>query len=374
MHTLSKRALGRLLTLAVPSLMTVFSACEQRAVPQAAEPPCFAVEFRLGDAPEVRTGTDASEPRTSGAQDRGTRATGVQPSEETQVNGWTLCVYRLSDGQLAAAGSAASSASVTRPLSAGAYRAVAVVNPPASFDASAFLTESALEGQTAFLADNARGALEMYGALSFTLGEGPASVAIQASRLVSKVLLRKVTLRLTDAGLAALPFTLDAVYLDNVPARTAWGEDPDYSGLDSDRARWYNAMGWHAPGSCTSPACPDALLGDRNIGAQIVQGCSHRTEYTYYSLPNPTPASADTREATWAKRATRLVIEARIGSQTQYYVASLPEMARNHSYVIEEAVITGLGAADPETETPNSLALLFSVADDGWEDGGTIIL
>jgi hypothetical protein len=49
-------------------------------------------------------------------------------------------------------------------------------------------------------------------------------------------------------------------------------------------------------------------------------------------------------------------------------------MARNHSYVIEEAVITGLGAADPETETPNSLELLFSVSDDGWEDGGTVIL
>jgi hypothetical protein len=159
-----------------------------------------------------------------------------------------------------------------------------------------------------------------------------------------------------------------------VPSRTAWGADPDFSGLDSDRGRWYNAMGWHAPGSCTSPACPDALLGDRNIGAQIAQGGSHRTEYTYYSLPNPTPAAEDTREAAWAKRATRLVIEARIGSQTQYYVASLPEMARNHSYVIEEAVITGLGAADPETETPNSLALLFSVSDDGWEDGGTIIL
>ena len=363
MHTLSKRALGRLLTLAIPFLMTVFSACERRAVPQEAEPPCFAVEFRLEDVPEARA---------PGAQT--TRATGVQASEETQVNGWTLCVYRLSDGQLAAAGSAASSASVTRPLSAGTYRAVAVVNPPASFDPSAFLTEGALEGQTAFLADNARGALEMYGALSFTLGEGPASVAIQASRLVSKVLLRKVTLRLTDVGIAALPFTLDAVYLDNVPSRTAWGVDPDFSGLDSDRGRGYNAMGWHATGSCTSPACPDALLGDRNIGAQIAQGGSHRTEYTYYSLPNPTPASADTRDAAWAKRATRLVIEARIGTQTQYYVASLPEMARNHSYVIEEAVITGLGAADPETETPNSLALLFSVSDDGWEDGGTIIL
>ena len=70
----------------------------------------------------------------------------------------------------------------------------------------------------------------------------------------------------------------------------------------------------------------------------------------------------------------RAYVKAMIGSQTQYYVASLPGMARNHSYVIEEAVITGLGAADPETETPNSLELLFSVADDGWEDGGIVIL
>lgn len=345
----------RRLTGAFLAIQLLLPSCDRAQVLPEGEAPGFPVEFLLGEAP-------------------GTRVTGVQSYEDGQVQRWTLCVFRHSDAQLYAAGSAASAVSITRTLPAGAYRAVAVVNPPASFDPSACRTGDELEGQTAFLADNARGALEMYGAVDFTLEAAPASVAIQASRLVSKVVLRKVTLRLTDASLAVLPFTLDAVYLDNVPSRTAWGADPDFSELDDDRARWYNAMGWHKTGSCTSPACPDALLGDRNIGAQIAQGGSHRTEYTYYTIPNPTPASTDTREAAWSKRATRLVIEARIGSQTQYYVASLPGMARNHSYVIEEAVITGLGAADPETETPNSLELLFSVADDGWEDGGTVIL
>ena len=322
-------------------------------------PSPFPVEFRVGDDAE-------------------TRATGISASEERRVNRWALCVFRLSDGQLAAAGTSSSSASIARMLPAGAYRAVAVVNGPVSgpgvFDPGAFLTGGELDGQTAYLSDNAAGSLEMYGSENFFLEAGPASVSIPVLRLVSKVVLRKVTLRLSDAGLAAYPFTLDAVYLDNVPSRTLWGRDPLFDELGTDRSLWYNAMGWHAAGSCPSPACPDALLGDRSVGVTIAQGSSHTVDYTYYTVPNATASSQDTRSATWARRATRLVIEARIGQQTQYYVASIPEMARNHSYVIEEAVITGLGAGDPETETPNSLELLFSVADDGWEDGGTVIL
>ena len=341
------------------ALLPLLSSCDRLPAPGESELPCFPVEFRIGDVPD-------------------TRATGVVASEEGRVNRWSLCIFRLSDGWLAAAGTSSSSASIACTLPAGAYRAVAVVNVPVSgpgtFDPSACLTEDDLEGQTAFLADQAPGCLAMYGGESFFLETGPASFAIPVSRLVSKVMLRKVTLRLSDAGLAAYPFTLDAVYLDNVPSRTAWGRDLGFDEIETDKSLWYNAMGWHTAGSCSSPACPDAVLGDRSLGVGIAQGQSHVRDYVYYTVPNATAPGEDTRSATWAKRATRLVIEARIGPQTQYYVATLPQMERNHSYVIEEAVITGLGAGDPETETPNSLELLFSLADDGWDDGGVIIL
>lgn len=350
-HPLSVRA------FLLAFLLLLFS-CEGVPEPKEVNPPCFNVELKIGDIP-------------------GTRATNTQASEEGRVNRWSLCVYRVSDGLLAATGASGSAASISCNLPAGAYRAVAFVNPPSSgpgaFDPSSFLTGDALAARVAYLSDNAVGALEMYGTESFTLEAGPKSVAIRASRLVSKVVLQKLTLRLSDSGLATYPFTLDAIYLDNVPSWTTWGADPDFEQLDADRSRWYNAMGWHKEGSCQSPACPDAILGDQ-VGTVIGQGRSYEIEHVYYSVPNPTSESQDTRSATWAKRATRLVIEARIGSQTQYYVASLPQMQRNHSYVIKEAVITGLGAGDPETETPNSLELFFSVADDGWEDGGIIIL
>ena len=340
------------------AFLLLFFSCDGVPEPKAGSPPCFNVELNIGDIPD-------------------TRATGIQVSEEGRVNQWSLCVYRVSDGLLAASGSSGSAASISCKLPAGAYRAIAFVNPPGSgpgaFDPSSFLTDEALADRVAYLSDNGAGRLEMYGVESFTLDSGPKSVAIRVSRLVSKVVLQKVTLRLSDPGLASYPFTLDAIYLDNVPAWTTWGSDPDFDRLDSDRSSWYNAMGWHKEGSCLSPACPDAILGDQ-VGTVIAQGCSYQTEHVYYSVPNPTSDSQDTRSSTWDKRATRLVIEARIGSQTQYYVASLPQMQRNHSYVIKEAVITGLGAGDPETETPNSLELFFSVADDGWEDGGIIIL
>ena len=337
----------------------LFTSCDRRLV-QGEEATELIVEFRIGD------------------EALPTRASGVPVSGEGQVNRWALCVYRLSDGMLAAFGSSSSSSSISKTLPAGEYRAVALVNAPVSgsgfFDPSANLTEAGLGGQVAFLSDNAAGSLEMYGHADFSLERNSVSVPIPVSRLVSKVVLRKLSLRLSDAGLAAYPFTLSAVYLDNVPSRTNWGRDLSYDELWADRSFWYNAMGWHAAGSCPSPACPDALLGDQPAGTVIAQGQSLVTDYVYYTLPNATTDSQDTRSGHWDKRATRLVIEARIGPQVQYYVATLPGMARNRSYVIEEAVITGLGAADPETETPNSLELLFSLADAGWEDGGTIIL
>ena len=298
------------------AFLLFLSSCDRVPTPRETGPSPFSVEFRIGDASD-------------------TRATGITASGERQVNRWTLCVYRLSDGQLAAAGTSSSSASIARTLPAGAYRAVALVNAPVSgpgwFDPSAFLTGDGPEEQTAYLSDNVSGSLEMYGSENFFLETAPASVAIPVMRLVSKVVLRKVTLRLSDAALAAYPFTLDAVYLDNVPSRTMWGRDPLFDELGTARSLWYNAMGWHATGSCSSPACPDALLGDRSVGVTIAQGSSHTADYTYYTVPNATAASQDTRSEIWARRATRLVIEARIGQQTQYYVASLPEMVRNHS-------------------------------------------
>ncbi len=305
-----------------------------------------------------------------------TRATGVSDADESRVDHWALFVFDPSTGLAVASGTSSSAAPIRQTLPVGTYSTCALVNYPVSgagaLDPDAVRSESALKGTIAFLADNVPGSLEMSGQKTVALSAGTSAEQIPVERLVSKVSVKKVTVRLSNPALAAQSFVLDGMWLDNVYSQTSWGADYEAGQLSATRSLWYNTMDWHAVGSCLSPACPDALLGERNIAAVIPQNGSHNVRHTFYVIPNATPAVMDSRSAVWSKRCTRLVLQATVGTKTCYYVVTLPALQRNHSYTIEEAVITRLGSEDPEQEIPGALDLFFSTSDPDWEGPRTV--
>ena len=286
-----------------------------------------------------------------------TRATGTDG--ERAVAGWTLLLYR--DGKLAEAGTSDSGSAIRKTLAAGDYTAFAVVNPPASFRVADHPSPASLARAESALRDNAPGRLVMAGNRTVTVPVPDGSVQrIGVDRLVCKAGVRKISVRFDNPAVAALPFVLKAVYLTNCYGSSRYGSDWSAEDILSDASRWHNRMGYQ------SDAGVNALLADTGIDAPVTADSPHTQEHAFYFYPNPLPESADTRSGTWARRRTRLVIEARIGDGTYYYSVTLPASGRNKTYIIEEAVIRKLGAADPERDEPGTIDVTFSTAEDDW--------
>lgn len=286
-----------------------------------------------------------------------TRATGTDG--EAAVDGWALLLYR--DGRLAEAGTSSSGSEIRKTLPAGDYTAFAVVNPPASFDPAGYLSPGALAGAESALGDNAPGRLVMAGRRTVSVPVPDGSVQrIGVDRLVCKAGIRKISVQFADPGLAARPFRLKGVYLTNCYGKSRYGSDWTAENILSTASVWHNRMGFR------SEAGLDALLAETGLDIPVSADRPHTQEHVFYFYPNPLPASLDTRSGTWARRRTRLVLEAQIGDRTYYYPVTLPESQRNRTYLIEEAVIRKLGSLDPEKDEPGVIDVTFSTSTDDW--------
>ena len=286
-----------------------------------------------------------------------TRATGTDG--EAAVDDWALLLYR--DGRLAEAGTSSSGSEIRKMLPAGDYTAFAVVNPPAGFDPAGFPDPGALAGAESTLGDNAPGRLVMAGRRSVTVPVPDGSVQrIGVDRLVCKAGIRKISVQFANPGLAARPFRLKGIYLTNCYGKSRYGSDWTVEDILAEAGAWYNRMGFHSAGGV------DALLAETGLDIPVTADRPHAQEHVFYDYPNPLPASLDTRSGTWARRKTRLVLEAQIGDRTYYYPVTLPESQRNRTYLIEEAVIRNLGSLDPEKDEPGAIDVTFSTSPDDW--------
>ena len=278
---------------------------------------------------------------------------------EGTAGGWTLLLYR--DGQLTECGSSSGGTAIRKRLAAGGYTAFAVVNPPAGFRPENYTTLQELEKTASDLADNAPGHLVMAGSrtVSVPVPEGEIQ-RIGVDRLVCKAGIRKISVAFTDPLLAERPFRLKALYLTNCYGKSRYGHDLEASDILSDNVLWHNRMGFQ------SDADVDGLLAEMGIDVPVTTASSHTQDHYFYYYPNPIPETLDTRSETWARRRTRLVIEAEIGGRTYYYPVTLPASSRNRTYIIEEAVIRKLGSRDPEKDEPGAIDVTFSTSTEDW--------
>ena len=282
---------------------------------------------------------------------------------ESNVDHWTLLLYR--NGKLADVGTSDSKASIRRTLDAGTYTAYAVANPPSSFRPERFTTLTKLSAAESSLGDNAPGRLVMAGKRTITVpvaNNRPQTISVD--RLVSKVGIQKISTAFASSPLSSRTFLLKAIYLTNCYAKSRLGSDLDESGLVADASCWYNRMRFSSDGSV------NALLSDRSIDTEITASVPYRQAHYYYCYPNP--AVQDSRSGDWSIRHTRLVLEAEIDGKTYYYPVTLPQMQRNKTYIVEEAIIRNLGSLDPEMDEPGSIEVVFRTDTDAWDPEYTV--
>lgn len=270
-----------------------------------------------------QTSVSAPASLTVGVCGNATKSTSISAENEVKVE--NLQVFVFAGDLLDAYGSVDNSSSITLSCTSGERNVYAVVNAP---DLSSIATLSALKAATSQLSNNGS-TFEMVGNVSVTLPQS-SSVTIPVDRIVSRVIVKKITRAFKSSALANLDFSVDAIYITNVAG------DINY-GLDADPTVWYNKMGYQSE---ITELSYDA------VGQSLSNNSSYEKEHGYYAYPNST--DTDAYAGTWSARHTRLVIEVTLDGTTYYYPITLPALENNKSYEIEEVTLTRPGSDHPD--------------------------
>lgn len=258
-----------------------------------------------------------------------TRATDVTASDEEAVSNLQLFVFddkgALED--YLDAGASQTGEVVTKE---GEKTIVAVVNAPSL---KGIATRSGLFTRTSFLADNSPRSMVMTGEATAVLQDG-GNQSIQVTRIISKVVLKKVSLDFKSTTNAGKEFRIQSIYLINVAG------DNTYA-ASSEPTIWYNKLrdGYNDSG------CESFRLLSDAVNTSIRNKESYTKDHSFYCYPNL--VSTESFASEWCPRHTMLVVDALLGNDRVYYPIELPVIGRNKCLTIEELTITKKGSDQP---------------------------
>lgn len=170
-----------------------------------------------------------------------------------------------------------------------------------------------------------------------TISNRNASISINVSRVISRVIVHSVTNALPEESLNGQDFTLVGVYLTNACGSV------DLSG-DSGNL-WYNKMGHKSEA--------DSYLYHPVTDGVIGMNTSKDVELTLYLLPNST--EDDNTDELWSSRHTRIVLKTKLGDTFYYYQLTLPKVGMNESYEYGNIILKRLGSTEEEKLVPDTV-------------------
>jgi hypothetical protein len=194
-------------------------------------------------------------------------------------------------------------------------------------------SRTALLTKTSLLSENSLGSMVMTGEVEAVLQDG-GSIAIPVTRIISKVMIKKITSAFTSSNNASKEFRVKSIYLLNVAG------DNTYAAT-SEPTIWYNKL----MEGRNDPSCQSFQLLADPVNATIPYRSSYTKSHSFYCYPNL--ISDESFESTWSPRHTMLVIDASLGGEQTYYPIELPVIGRNKCIIIEELVITKKGSDYP---------------------------
>lgn len=219
-----------------------------------------------------------------------------------------------------------SSTSIT--VKTGSKTVWAVVNAP---DILNVTTLTQLKAVSSTLGSNTTNFVMVGSAPAEVPSEDP--IEVEVKRIVSRVLVKKVTAAFTNPAYSAMTCKLVKMFLLNAPGDTNLG-------LTAAPTSWFNQREYEYVGSVNDLLVTNCSDYNLNSGP-FTTACYH------YCYPNPTVA--DSQATTWSARHTRMVIEVELGGETFYYPITLPVLEAGKSYEIENLTITRKGASNPDT-------------------------
>ena len=291
---------------------------------------------------------------------------------------------------------------------------------------ASIMNEAQLKARIFKLEDNKQGSpatldnFQMIGrttGLTFTAGDN--DVDVEVVRPVARVVIKKITKKFTNAGLAAGEMKVKNIYMSNVVGKYTYGNIADgvYNLNASSLAAALPAASWHNKYDPTAdPKDIDieagydlwlnrGLASDVAFGANTTDplaGVSKTTdiESTFYVMPNDVAwgfdhdSNAGTADIfgpvggdSWSARHTKLVIETEYAGKTYYYAIPIAEngiagtfkhlgsaeddgsayagIKANRSYEINELILTRLGSTNPDEPTVEAY-VNFKISVQDW--------
>ncbi len=287
------------------------------------------------EAAEPQTESRICELSVSATSDVQLKSTGTDETVKISENAIkTLQVFVFRDGSLDAYGKGENTSSITLTCTSGERVVYAMVNAP---DLSSITSQEDLEGYMIDLNANTPSSLVMYGKQSVTLPV-ESSVSISVKRMVSRIVVKKVTRNFESSALAALGFSIKAIYVMNASGNA--------NILGNANTKWYN-------GSSNTADLP-SLLYDAVSSGDIKNNAVYSTSHYFYAMPNDNSV-----------KVTMVVIEAVLGGRTFYYPIELPALGSNHSYEISGITIKRPGSDSPDKPVSTS-DITFSVSVVDW--------
>lgn len=159
-------------------------------------------------------------------------------------------------------------------------------------------------------------------------------VTIDVTRLVSRVVISKITNGIDIPQYAGQDLKVKGIYLVNAVGKTNLGST--YTPVAGDFLNQFELKDGQT-----------ALLGGRFTPVSIAKSASYTQEKRMYCCPNP--VATDSQSTTWSMRFTRLVVEVEFAGETLYYPITFDKkLAAGSSYEIEELKITRPGSTRPD--------------------------
>ncbi|MGN0190517.1 MAG: hypothetical protein ACI39U_02565 [Candidatus Cryptobacteroides sp.] len=193
------------------------------------------------------------------------------------------------------------------------------------------LTE--LDSKITRLKDNAADSFVMYRTVPVEMDAEQKTVEVQVRRLVSKIVVNKISNRMELAPYRSSPVLIKGIYLINVAGEASM------DGLALP-GTWLNRQGKENEENSLYAEFPSSL--------SIAFNGDDTSGHCFYCYPNPT--DGDSSDPVWSVRHTRLVIEAVLDGKTCYYPATLPVLESNKVYTVNEFVLTRPGTDRPDEE------------------------
>lgn len=196
--------------------------------------------------------------------------------------------------------------------------------------------------------------LVMHGEGCRTFSAGDAPLMVYLKRYVSKVSVGSVRASWLDGYANAPECILETVTLVNARGQIGWGGVPSASadGL------WYNRSALNDLDGTVA----DCLVRHPNISLGVT---AVNVDAVLYTLPNPSECSDNASVQPWAPRRTRIVLGIRTEGILQWYPIDLPSMQCNTHYRVEDLIISGPGALQPDGTIDRS-SISFNVELRPW--------